>query len=89
MEFHIQKQKSILWIFFHFYYPILEKKNMLLHLVLREDLSHKKEKTEGSALFKLKFKKMDIQKLKVYNLAISKFIQQIFVENLHMCQELF
>ena len=51
--------------------------------------SQKKEKTEGSALFKLKFKKMDIQKLKVYNLAISKFIQQIFVENLHMCQELF
>lgn len=55
MQFHIQQQKSILWIFFHFYYPVLEKKNMLLHLLLKEDLSHKKEKTEGSAPFKLKF----------------------------------
>lgn len=32
---------------------------------------------------------MDIQELKVYNLAFSKFIEQIFVENLRMCQELF
>ena len=54
MEFHIQQQKSILWIFFLFYYPVLEK-NMLLHVLLREDLSHKKEKTESSVPFKLKF----------------------------------
>lgn len=55
MEFHIQQQKSILRIFFPLLLSSLRKKNMLLHLLLREDLSHKKEKTEGLALFKLKF----------------------------------
>lgn len=41
--------------FFPLLLPSLRKKNMLLHLLLKEDLSHKKEKTEGSAPFKLKF----------------------------------